>query len=384
MTSRGLYEAIDHVRDPIHGYIGLSEVERDLVDTPELQRLRHITQLGATSKVYPSATHTRFEHSLGVMHLAGRLANTLGLSDKEVTAARLAGLLHDTGHSIYSHTSEHVLERHGISHEDLSCEVVRQYEDRIPVETELVIDYINGDASPNIVAGTLDVDRMDYLMRDAYYAGVEHGSIDVETLLQFATVTDDDDLGLRAKGVPAMNEFLNARLLMYQSVYMHETVRAFDAELKRAITCFTQDAEPDALIGATEPELYAELNQYPSFQRYEQRNARRICIDIPLVDAPSNLVEQLDQLNGYEFAEQLARESGIDAKHILVQTPMSSVNSFGDVPIVYYDSETKPLSEVSSLHAHLEHEYQRENRFTVYVDEIYIERVQKAFTALFE
>ncbi|PSG99991.1 MAG: phosphodiesterase, partial [Nanohaloarchaea archaeon SW_4_43_9] len=116
------------VQDAVHGYIKLSEEEKRIVDSPAFQRLRRIRQLGFTSLIYPSATHTRFQHSLGVTHLTGKFADSLNLKDEKRKELRLAALFHDTGHGPFSHVSEMMSKQYGVSHEDFSCEVIDRLE----------------------------------------------------------------------------------------------------------------------------------------------------------------------------------------------------------------------------------------------------------------
>jgi HD superfamily phosphohydrolases len=139
-----------HVKDPIHGYIDIPSEELSIINTPEFQRLRRIKQLGLSDTVYPSATHTRFSHSLGVMYLAGELAKSVDVSEYTIRANKVAGLLHDIGHLPFSHTIEHLLEeRTGMTHEDISCNYIDDLKRRdnvtFPVDTTDIKSIINGE-----------------------------------------------------------------------------------------------------------------------------------------------------------------------------------------------------------------------------------------------
>ena len=163
------------IKDPIHGYIKLNDDEKKLLDSPQVQRLRRIRQLGLSSQVYPGATHTRFQHSLGVMSLAGRFADSLNLDEDKKQEIRTAGLLHDTGHGPFSHASENVAEKRDIDHEDISCNVVDQLSGKINSDTDRVKKIIKGELEiGQTVAGDIDADRIDYLMRDAHNSGLNH------------------------------------------------------------------------------------------------------------------------------------------------------------------------------------------------------------------
>jgi putative nucleotidyltransferase with HDIG domain len=157
------------IRDPIHGLIKISEKEKKIIDQPIFQRLRRIKQLSVEYLVYPSATHTRFEHSLGVMELSGKMASVLKWNVEE---ARLAGLLHDIGHIAFSHSGEKLLPLFGFeNHEDLGKEMLEAMGIGLGEEEYLVsFDYGS--------------DRMDYLVRDAYHTGTAYGIIEYDTIIR--------------------------------------------------------------------------------------------------------------------------------------------------------------------------------------------------------
>ncbi len=230
----------NEIRDPIHGSISLNELELSLLDTPQMQRLRRIKQLGFTYLAYPSATHTRFEHSLGVMHLAGRIAEQIDLPKEDIQLARICGLLHDIGHPAFSHTFEHLVERHSKrSHEDVACEIIS----KDPIASILssagfsskdAVDALSGRKKPfsDILSSDLDADRMDYLLRDSHYTGVAYGVIDLERLIHTMKLHKDQ---LVLTDLPAAEFLLRARSLMYQTVYEHHTARIAEAMFSKAI-----------------------------------------------------------------------------------------------------------------------------------------------------
>ncbi|MFB6254841.1 MAG: HD domain-containing protein [Halobacteriaceae archaeon] len=366
MSARGMYEAVDHVRDPIHGFIGLSEYELAILDNTPVQQLREISQLGVTRFVYPSATHSRFEHSLGVMHLAGRLANSLDLADETVTAARIAGLLHDTGHGPFSHTSESIAERHGLSHEELSCEVVDQCSEHIPLSTDLVKEYVQSDAQPNIVAGVLDADRMDYLVRDSHYTGVAHGVIDVETLLQYATTTPDGRLGLSHKAVPALNELISARLKMYKTIYTHSTIQVMDTMLRRVLADYSHEHGVRELMAQDEQSLYTYLTSHPLYRQYRNRNLYEQISNGKTSSDEKPLYRYIEEQNPYQVAEEIATKAGVATNDVLVREPMSTGSSLPSVPILTAEGGVTPLHKVSNLPAHVQTEFEENTSTTVY------------------
>ena len=246
------------MRDPIHGFIKLSKKERDLIDTKVFQRLRRIRQLAMTFLVYPGAVHTRFDHSIGVMHIAGRICTRLRelnqerVSNEDIDRVRLAALLHDVGHGPFSHVSEHILKKYAPEdtdtgqtlekiHEKITVDIVQSDPqiDEILSENErqFVIAMVQGQESWNwrcdVVSSELDADKMDYLLRDSYFTGVKYGEYDLEKVIESCLIDVDEDnrsigidkketsLAISSKGIYALEQLLLARYHMTQQVYWH-------------------------------------------------------------------------------------------------------------------------------------------------------------------
>lgn len=223
------------IRDSINGEVPFTELEREIMDYPQFQRLRYIKQLGFTSLIYPGANHSRFEHSIGTMHLASLLANELGLTDDETQLVRLSGMLHDIGHGPFSHVSESVM---NVKHEELTAFVIKNTAISTKISEnynlDKIVDIINGKGKLGpIISGDLDVDRMDYLIRDSHYTGVAYGVIDVDRIL--SNVKLEKFLVLDIKGVQAAESMLVARYFMYPSVYQHHTTRIVNAMFRRGL-----------------------------------------------------------------------------------------------------------------------------------------------------
>ena len=236
------------VKDPIHGYIELSEAERAVLDTWPVQRLRRIRQLAMAHLTYPGAEHSRFQHSLGAMHLSGLFGERLrdlGLIDEEdLKLLRLAGLLHDIGHGPFSHLFEELLERRGLSHEELGrriivetvvADVLGDYGFNPEKVADLSVGRLRGRGFLNqVVAGQFSADTLDYLVRDSYYTGVEYGRVDVRRLIDSVDVLDNI-LSMDMAALYALEAFLIARYEMFKAVYFHRTVRAASVMLVRAM-----------------------------------------------------------------------------------------------------------------------------------------------------
>ncbi len=238
------------ITDPIHRYIRFSETEREIVDTVIFQRLRGIRQLAGAHLVYPSAQHSRFEHSIGTMHIAGYAGETLfskgyfGDEDK-VQQLRLAALLHDIGHGPFSHLFEEVLmEKHNMNHEDMGKQIISRSEisDILGKHgynssdiCKLSFGQSNIQFFNEIISGALSADMMDYLPRDSLFTGVEYGKIDYHRLISSFEVTTDGHLAINKSALYSLESMLISRYEMYKAVYFHKTVRSAEVMLLRSI-----------------------------------------------------------------------------------------------------------------------------------------------------
>lgn len=227
------------INDPIHGFISINDdLIFDLVEHPHFQRLRRIRQLGLTALIYPGATHTRFHHALGAMHLMHKAIEVLDkkgviITDEEALAAKVAILLHDIGHGPFSHVLERAIIP-GIRHEELSLLFMnilnREFKGGLDLAIKIFTDQYEKRFLHQLVSSQLDMDRLDYLTRDSFYTGVSEGIVGLERIIQMLNVVDDQ-LVIDEKGIYSVEKFILARRLMYWQVYLHKTALAADTLL---------------------------------------------------------------------------------------------------------------------------------------------------------
>ena len=231
------------INDPVYGFITVDDsLIFDIISHPYYQRLRRIHQMAFASLVYPGAVHTRLHHSLGAYHLMGLALNELSNKGIEITkeeeqGAKIAILLHDIGHGPYSHALERKLIK-GVHHEDISMLILQLLNEQFNGKLQTAIDIFSGNYHKKylhqLVSGQLDVDRMDYLTRDAFYTGVAEGVIGYDRILKMLAV-HDGELMIEEKAIYSVEIFLVARRLMYWQVYLHKTVVAAENMLVRII-----------------------------------------------------------------------------------------------------------------------------------------------------
>ena len=233
--------------DPIHDFIRVYEHEISIIDKPIFQRLRRIRQLSGAHLTYPAAQHTRFEHSLGVMHiasLAGHALNEKGIfKSDDIEILRLAGLLHDIGHGPFSHLFEEIIQEKKFSHEDYGKEIILKSEigdvlSKNGFDKKLITKIAFGNSKfqfmNEIVSGTLSADMMDYLLRDGYFTGAEHAKIDHKRITQSLYV-HHKKLALERSALYSFESMMYSRYQMFKAVYFHKTVRAAEVMLIEAL-----------------------------------------------------------------------------------------------------------------------------------------------------
>ena len=232
------------INDPVFGFLSIpNDLIFDVLQHPYVQRLSRIRQLGLSYLVYPGATHSRFGHSLGAMHLMHEAITSLRLkgveiTDEEATSAMIAILLHDIGHGPFSHVLEHTIVD-GVTHEDISLLMMERINMDLHGRLDMAIAIFKNEYSKHflhqLISSQLDVDRMDYLCRDSFFTGVQEGRVASERLLKMLDVRNDK-LVVQVKGIYSVEKFLVARRLMYWQVYLHKTSVAAEQHLIKILS----------------------------------------------------------------------------------------------------------------------------------------------------
>jgi HD superfamily phosphohydrolase len=338
---------VEIIRDPLWNTIRLDPLAFELIDTPAFQRLRYVRQLGLAFLVYPGATHTRFEHALGTYHLARRTLALLedqegfGLIDRdECHLVRAAALLHDIGHYPFSHALEEIGAMH---HEDVARALIGEGEvadalrrTRGPQSPEQIVELIRGrSASPlqRLISGSIDLDKLDYLRRDAFMCGVSYGEIDVDRLVNALTVVRDPEsgaprIGMVEKGLSAMESLLFARYQMYRNVYWHHAVRSATAMYKRLVADALDAGALDArtLAAFTDEGLLHALGARapsPLLARLRERRLYKRAFECPAASLPPDAGEWIadDRALTVRVEDALARELGLRPGEVLLDYP---------------------------------------------------------------
>ena len=253
--------------DPIHDFVRVNSNELKIIDTPIFQRLRRIRQLSGAHLIYPGAQHTRFEHSLGVMHMASMAGHVLHekgiVSSDNIQNLRFAGLLHDIGHGPFSHLFEELLQKRKISHEDIGRDIIlkTQIGDLISANgfnkkfiTELAFGDSKFQFMNEIISGALSADIMDYLLRDGYFTGAEHAKID-HNRLTYSLDVYKNKLALEKSALVNFETMMISRYQMFKAVYFHKTVRAGEVMLLESMYL----AEEELGLSSTSLNEYLKL-----------------------------------------------------------------------------------------------------------------------------
>ena len=358
------------IRDPLWNNIRVDPLALRLVDSRAFQRLRYVRQLGLAYLVYPGASHSRFEHALGAYHLARR---TLGhFAERELTSGfepessrivRYAALLHDIGHYPFSHALEEIGALH---HEEVARPLIMDGEvaailrhglgDDAPAR---IMDLIRGRSdSPlqGLISGSLDLDKIEYLKRDAFMCGVNYGDIDVDRLLDSLTLVVDPErgspmIGISEKGLSALESLLFAKYQMYRNVYWHHAVRSATAMYKRLVDGALRAGSlgAETLAGYTDEGLLHELARHsptPLLSALRERRLYKRVFECPAAELPPDIGEWIadDRALVVAVEDQLARELRLQPGEVLLDYPMKTQMLGLDIPVRRRDGSVRRLT----------------------------------------
>lgn len=348
--------------DPIHDFIRVYETELKIIDLPAFQRLRRIRQLSGAHLTYPGAQHSRFEHSLGVMHIAGQAATALRegeyLQPDQISDIRLAALLHDIGHGPFSHLFEEVLQyKKKVSHEDLGKQLILHSEigdilSKAGFDKKLITKLAFGDTKyrfvNEIVSGSLSADMMDYLQRDGYFTGAEHAKIDHKRIIQSLDVYKNR-LALDRSALYSFESMILSRYQMFKAVYFHKTVRSAEVMLLEAIRLADDEAgftslNLDEYVKLTDELVVSRILALPDkpdlrrakkfVQNYQNRRLLKCVFELIMT---SKHLKSQDNLR-----EKIAKKARVDKNEIFVDTTKTS-----SLPLTPSKEKTKSITLIT-------------------------------------
>ncbi len=376
------------IKDPVHGYVYITEEEKEIIDSFPVQRLRRLRQLAGAEYVYPGANHTRFEHSVGVMYLAGRVLENPNISQRvsedEAEIVRIAALLHDVGHGPFSHIFEHLLVKElNKTHEDITLWIITNSELKDILKE---IGYDPGEVGKlaigilhkpkkafldQIVSSAVDVDKLDFIVRDTYHTGAEFGYTDIFRLIHMLDVLDED-LAVDLGALSALESFIIARIESFKSIYFHRVGRAAQIMLATAMEKANEE------LGLTDfktPEEYLAMDDYTVWTMLKNcEKSSRIIRELErrklLKQAyertfyvkdrtVSNIFSTEDFRN--QIRDNIAKEAEVDPEAIIIDVPTLPSVPYRhsifmepmEIPVFYKTHEGKKipkrLSEISGI-----------------------------------
>ena len=409
------------IRDPLHGYIELDKLANAIIDTVEMQRLRRIRQLGFSYLVYPGANHTRFEHSLGTYHLMNVLLDRLDVAKEDEQELRVASLIHDIGHGPYSHVTEPLLKKlTGKGHDDIgfalfndrneqakeknaksTAKTIKETIEEYGLDKRRIQSIIKGEKAEDqrqrdlsrILNGEIDVDKMDYLVRDSYYTGVAYGVVDNIRLIQGLDFFNEE-LVITEKGILPAEYLLFSRFLMHPTVYNHHTGRIAQLMLLNALEAFiTSVAESEsevkdcatALRTMDDSEINIALRNahgYPQamITRINERRLFKRAVYTSISELDEGVAEELrNEQRLREIEAEISRQAGVDKQFVLLdyQKPKGGELEESAAKVVI-ENEFTSLREVSSLVSMLSREFELRYKIGVYTPEEYRVVVKRA------
>ncbi len=404
------------IKDPLYGYIRINHSEKKVIDSYPIQRLRRIKQLSGSEFVYPAANHTRFEHSLGTMYLAGIMGENIPaeLSDHDLQMLRYAGLLHDVGHGPFSHIFDSFLSKvMNKTHEDMTRTIIEKTKindilreegfdtkkiSQLSVGLLHDIDniYIN-----QIIVGTFDVDKMDYVSRDSYHTGAGYGYIDIFRLIYTMDI-HNKQLVVNMNAIPTLETFLIARLESFKTIYFHKASRAVQIMLVNAIE---QSKDELPCINFRNVDEYLKLDDYMLWNELkkceksnsimndiEQRNLLKCAYEKTLY-TKEHLMTSLFSKNTFRknIEKEIAEKASINTHEVIIDTPSLPSVPYSrenaglmDIPISFsQQNKTKHIRKVTELSRIIEVLRVYLNIVRVYTKEKHRDKIKKAAEEIF-
>jgi len=336
------------IKDPVHGYVYITEKEKEIIDSYPVQRLRRLRQLAGAEYVYPGANHTRFEHSVGVMYLAGRVVYhpniSRTISEDEAEMVRIAALLHDVGHGPFSHVFEHLLTKElGKTHEDMTLWIITNSElkdtlGKIGYNPEeigkLAIGTLHKPRKAfldQIIRSAVDVDKLDFVVRDTYHTGAEYGYVDVFRLIHALEVLGEN-LAVDLGALSALESFIIARIESFKSIYFHRVGRAAQIMLSTAMDKANEDL---GLTSFKTPTEYLALDDYTVWSKLKVcRKSRGIiknlerrkmlkCVYEKTFYEKDVTVSNIFSQEAYrrQIQDDIARKAGVETETVIIDVP---------------------------------------------------------------
>ncbi|MFN4133589.1 MAG: HD domain-containing protein [Candidatus Hadarchaeales archaeon] len=407
------------IHDPVHGSMKMGGIILALTDTAEVQRLRGIKQLGLANIAFPGANHSRFEHALGTAHLAESVGKALGLKASEREMVMVAALLHDIGHAPFSHTLEYLIvdflkkDHMEITGEIIEGELsvspeeelekigvptVNEIMEKRGIPTEEVSQLLLGKHRKKYLGELLhsevDVDQMDYLLRDSHFTGVALGMVDAHRLTSILRIKEGK-LCILSKGVEAVEGLLTARGLMYSSVYFHHTVRAAEMMLANAVDRALRDGklDPDTFFLMNDSQLIMSLERcggYPAeiVQRLKYRRLFKPALTEPRRELTREKKREYLKKFGrwkrvQEVQEKIASAAGVEAGRVILDVPVVDIIISEprlekvEMPVIA-DGKILSLSKVSPLASALKKRQAPRYFLRVLTEEKYLPEVRRA------
>ncbi len=376
------------IKDPVHGYVYITAEEREIIDSFPVQRLRRLRQLAGSEYVYPGANHTRFEHSVGVMYLAGKVVKNPNISqhisEDEAKKVRIAALLHDVGHGPFSHVFEHLLDKElNKTHEDMTSWIVKNSElkdilNKLGCNADEIGKLAVGRLRKpkkafldQIISSSVDVDKLDFVVRDTYHTGAEYGYIDVFRLIHALDVLDEN-LAVDLGALSALESFIIARIESFKSIYFHRVGRAAQIMLAMAME---KANETLGLTNFQTPEDYLAMDDYTVWtklrnceksreiiENLERRKMLKCTYERTFYEKDT-MVSNIFSRETYrkQLQADIAKEAKVDIEAVTIDVPTvpsvpyyhSALMEPMEIPVFYKTRENsripRRLSEISKI-----------------------------------